>query len=97
MAADLMQSYLASRPESAELYRRARQALAGGGLLRAADRPEEVVRAALDRLPAAALAPRQARVVIDRGYVLAAAGLLAPAHPKVAADLLRHELPEAIS
>jgi hypothetical protein len=36
-------------------------------------------------------------VVIDRGYVLAAAGLLAPAHPKVAADLLRHELPEAIS
>jgi uncharacterized protein (TIGR01319 family) len=71
--------------------------VAGGGLLRAADRPEEVVRAALDRLPAAALAPRQARVVIDRGYVLAAAGLLAPAHPKVAADLLRHELPEAIS
>jgi hypothetical protein len=71
--------------------------VAGGGLLRAADQPEEVVRAALDRLPGAALAPRQARVVIDRGYVLAAAGLLAPAHPKVAADLLRHELPEAIS
>jgi hypothetical protein len=71
--------------------------VAGGGLLRAAGRPEEMVRAALARLPGAALAPRQARVVIDRGYVLAAAGLLAPAHPKVAAELLRHELPEAIS
>ncbi|SDY96715.1 conserved hypothetical protein [Micromonospora pattaloongensis] len=36
--------------------------------------------------------PRRARAVVDTDYVLAAAGLLAEAHPDAAAGLLRHHL-----
>jgi uncharacterized protein (TIGR01319 family) len=71
--------------------------VAGGGILRATAGSEDLVREALERLPGWVLAPRRCRVVVDRRYVLSAAGLLAQTRPRVAAALLRNELPEVIS
>lgn len=71
--------------------------VAGGGILRATAGSEDLVRAALERLPESVLAPRRCRVVVDRRYVLSAAGLLAQTLPRVAEVLLRNELPEVIS
>jgi hypothetical protein len=75
--------------------------VAGGGILRAAAAPQSagatgraLVRQAIDRLPEHVLGPRQCEVIVDRRYVLAAAGLLAQAHPQIAESLLRRELLE---
>jgi uncharacterized protein (TIGR01319 family) len=65
--------------------------VAGGGLLREPG-GERLARRALARLPESALAPRRCRVIVDRRYVLAAAGLLAQAQPQIATALLRREL-----
>jgi len=70
---------------------------AGGGILRAAAEPRALVRESLQRLPAHSLAPRHCGIVVDRHYVLAAAGLLCERHRDVARALLRKELPEVIS
>jgi uncharacterized protein (TIGR01319 family) len=45
-----------------------------------------------DPVPGGWLVPRQPRLVIDRAYVLAAAGLLAGEHPRAAYSLLRRYL-----
>jgi len=70
--------------------------VAGGGILRAATSPEDLVQEALERLPASALAPRRCHVVVDLRCVLSAAGLLSRTHPGVAEVLLRTELSEVI-
>ena len=70
-----------------------RTLVAGGGILR--ETPGDgAVRQALARLPESVLAPRRCRVIVDRRYVLAAAGLLAQAQPQIAETLLRRELRE---
>ena len=70
-----------------------RTLVVSGGLLR--ETPgDRLVRQALARLPETVLAPRRCRVVVDRQYVLAAAGLLAQAQPQIAESLLRRELRE---
>ena len=70
-----------------------RTLVVGGGLLR--ETPgDRLVRQALARLPESVLAPRHCRVIVDRRYVLAAAGLLAQAQPQIAESLLRRELRE---
>jgi uncharacterized protein (TIGR01319 family) len=67
--------------------------VAGGGIVR--ETPgDRIAREALARLPASALGPRRCRVIVDRRYVLAAAGLLAQAQPQIAETLLRRELRE---
>ena len=67
--------------------------VAGGGIVR--ETPGgRLAQEALARLPASALAPRRCRVIVDRRYVLAAAGLLAQAQPQIAETLLRRELRE---
>ena len=79
-----------------------RALVAGGGIMRAAAgqqavaaaTPAGLVRQAIARLPEHVLAPRQCQVVVDRRYVLAAAGLLASAQPQIAESLLRRELVE---
>ncbi|MGV1048410.1 MAG: glutamate mutase L [Solirubrobacterales bacterium] len=40
------------------------------------------------------MAPRRPRLAVDRGYVLAAAGLLASLDPAAAFRLLERELPD---
>ncbi|MGD0084838.1 MAG: glutamate mutase L [Acidimicrobiales bacterium] len=70
--------------------------VAGGGILRAGSDPEDLVQQALQRLPPSSLAPRRCQVVVDRRYVLSAAGLLSRNHPRIAEVLLRKELPEVI-
>ena len=68
-----------------------RTLIASGGILR--ETPgDDLAREALRRLPESALAPRQCRVIVDRRYVLAAAGLLAQEHSQIARSLLRAEL-----
>ncbi len=70
--------------------------IAGGGILR--ETPgDRLAREALARLPESALAPRRCQVIVDRRYVLAAAGLLAQARPQIATTLLRRELREEIA
>jgi uncharacterized protein (TIGR01319 family) len=62
-----------------------------GGVLRHGEPRdvEEVVRSACgEDVPGGWLLPRDPRVVVDRSYVLAAAGLLAPEHPDAALALL---------
>lgn len=71
-----------------------RTLVAGGGIVRASAAGAELAREALGRLPDNVLAPRHCQVIVDRRYVLAAAGLLAKSQPQVAAALLRRELPE---
>jgi uncharacterized protein (TIGR01319 family) len=70
--------------------------VAGGGIVRQTP-GDRLVRQALARLPASALAPRRCRVIVDRRYVLAAAGLLARAQPQIAKALLSRELREEIA
>ena len=49
---------------------------------------EDVLAAALGRREEHSLTPRNPRVLLDRDYILAAAGLLASRHPHAAAALL---------
>jgi uncharacterized protein (TIGR01319 family) len=70
--------------------------VAGGGIVRQTP-GDRLVRQALARLPESALAPRRCRVIVDRRYVLAAAGLLAHAQPQIAETLLRRELREEVA
>jgi uncharacterized protein (TIGR01319 family) len=72
-----------------------RTLVAGGGILRHVP-GDRLVAAALARLPESALAPRRCRVIVDRRYVLGAAGLLAQAQPEIAKTLLRRELREEV-
>ncbi len=71
-----------------------RTLVAGGGILRASATGADLARQALSRLPDSVLAPRRCQIVVDRRYVLAAAGLLAKSQPQIAEALLRRELPE---
>jgi uncharacterized protein (TIGR01319 family) len=64
-----------------------------GGVLAHREDGEEVLRTALERRAARSLSPHGAAVLVDRGYVLAAAGLLATVDPGAALGLLRTELP----
>lgn len=63
-----------------------------GGVFAHRDDGAEILEAALARRAPRSLAPRQARLAVDRGYVLAAAGLLASHDPEVARKLLEREL-----
>lgn len=65
-----------------------------GGVLRhaAIGRAEQVITAALADRAGGWKAPEHPAVVIDRHYVLAAAGLLGFDHPETAAELLAHNL-----
>lgn len=65
-----------------------------GGVLRhaAGDRAEQLLGAALADRAGGWKAPEHASVVVDRHYVLAAAGLLSFDHPETAAQLLRRGL-----
>jgi uncharacterized protein (TIGR01319 family) len=63
-----------------------------GGILAHSTSAHEVVRAALARCDAQALTPKRPRVVIDRSYILAAAGLLATIDPPAALSLLNSQL-----
>ncbi len=88
---------LAGRPalvEQGQNLTGCRTLVAGGGILRAGQAKASLVRQAIARLPEHVLAPRQCRVIVDRRYVLAAAGLLARAQPQIAESLLRRELVE---
>jgi uncharacterized protein (TIGR01319 family) len=70
-----------------------RMLIAGGGILRATP-GSAIARAALGRLGEHVLGPRNCRVIVDRRYVLAAAGLLAQNHLPIAESLLSRELRE---
>jgi uncharacterized protein (TIGR01319 family) len=70
-----------------------RTLIAGGGILRATP-GSAIARTALARLGEHVLAPRNCRVIVDRRYVLAAAGLLARDHLPIAESLLSRELRE---
>ena len=70
-----------------------RTLIAGGGILRAASGPA-IARSALARIGEHVLAPRNCRIIVDRRYVLAAAGLLARDHLPIAECLLSRELRE---
>lgn len=66
--------------------------VAGGGILRESTAAEELATQALRRQGDDVLAPRRCRIVVDRHYILAAAGLLAQKNRAVAAHLLNSEL-----
>jgi hypothetical protein len=69
-----------------------------GGVLRHASEQRSsrvLAPATSDRAGGWAL-PEHARVVVDRDYVLAAAGLLAPDHPRTAARLVMDSLGEHV-
>jgi uncharacterized protein (TIGR01319 family) len=68
-----------------------RMLIAGGGILRATP-GSAIARTALARISDHVLAPRKCRVVVDRRYVLAAAGLLAQSHLPIAESLLGRQL-----
>jgi uncharacterized protein (TIGR01319 family) len=68
------------------------QLIGTGGVLAHGEAGEEVLRTALERRAARSLSPREAEVRVDRGYVLAAAGLLATLDPGAALNLLELEL-----
>lgn len=68
------------------------QLIGTGGVLAHGVAGEEVLRTALERRAARSLSPREADVRVDRGYVLAAAGLLATLDPGAALNLLELEL-----
>ena len=70
-----------------------RMLIAGGGILRATP-GSAIARTALARIPDHVLAPRNCRIVVDRRYVLAAAGLLARSRLPIAESLLGRELRE---
>jgi len=70
-----------------------RMLIAGGGIVRATP-GSAIARTALARISDHVLAPRNCRIVVDRHYVLAAAGLLAHSHLPVAESLVGRELRE---
>ena len=74
--------------------RSVRLVVGSGGVLRhaAAGAVEQVLAPAVGDLAGGWKAPERARVVVDRAYVLAAAGLLAGDHPGAAARLLAAHL-----
>lgn len=63
-----------------------------GGILAHTSRASDIVEAALDRCDAKALTPKNPRVVIDRSYILAAAGLLATIDQRAALSLMNSQL-----
>ena len=63
-----------------------------GGILSHNPRASDIVRVALDRCDAQALIPKNPRVVIDRAYILAAAGLLATIDRAAALSLINSQL-----
>jgi uncharacterized protein (TIGR01319 family) len=63
-----------------------------GGVFAHRDDGAAILEAALVRRAPRSLAPRQARLAVDRGYILAAAGLLASLDPEAARKLLEREL-----
>jgi len=69
--------------------------IGSGGVLRhtAPDRAARILAAPLCDHAGGWPLPRAATVVVDRDYVLAAAGLLAAEHPSAAVPLLRQRLP----
>jgi uncharacterized protein (TIGR01319 family) len=66
--------------------------LGTGGVFANREDGEWLLREALARRAPRSLAPREPALVVDRNYVLAAAGLLATLDPDAAMRLLRHEL-----
>jgi uncharacterized protein (TIGR01319 family) len=72
--------------------REAQLVVGTGGVFAHRDDGAEILEAALARRAPRSLAPREARLAVDRGYVLAAAGLLASLDPEAARKLLAREL-----
>lgn len=66
--------------------------IAGGGILRDSTNAEGLVNQAMDRQDEDVLNPHRCRIVIDRHYILAAAGLLTQNNRAAAAQLLNSEL-----
>lgn len=66
--------------------------LGTGGVFAHGEGGEEVLRAGLDRRSPRSLAPRAPEIALDRGYVLAAAGLLASVDPEAAFKLMQREV-----
>jgi hypothetical protein len=69
--------------------------VASGGVLRhgRAGVAERVFAGSVGEVEGGWQLPRRAEVVVDTDYVLAAAGLLAPAHPQAAAALVSGLVP----
>jgi hypothetical protein len=65
-----------------------------GGILAHNPRASDIVHAALDRCDAQALTPKAPKVIIDRSYILAAAGLLATIDQAAALSLMNSQLQE---
>ncbi len=70
--------------------------LTGGALVRA-EAPERILRDALAAFPPSSLAPRAARVQVDRRYILYAMGLLGGKYPSLARKLLKREFQDGDS
>jgi uncharacterized protein (TIGR01319 family) len=66
--------------------------IGSGGVLRHADDPLPVLAAVVNDHAGGWATPTRATMVVDRHYVMAAAGLLAAEHPSAALQLLRHHL-----
>jgi uncharacterized protein (TIGR01319 family) len=66
-----------------------------GGILAHCSRASDIVRTALERCDTQALTPKNPRVVIDRSYILAAAGLLATIDKGAALSLMNSQLQSA--
>lgn len=72
--------------------REARWILGTGGVFAHRDDGAALLRRALERRPERSLMPVEAEIVLDRNYVLAAAGLLSTEDPAAATRLLAREL-----
>ena len=72
--------------------REVRRAIGTGGVFAHREDGEETLAAALARRAPRSLAPREPLVSVDRGYVLAAAGLLSTLDPDAALTLMEREL-----
>ncbi|HEX5984638.1 MAG TPA: glutamate mutase L [Solirubrobacterales bacterium] len=66
--------------------------LGTGGVFAHRQDGEQILREAIERRAPRSLAPSSPTVLVDRSYVLAAAGLLATLDPRAAMRLLRNEL-----
>ncbi|MDQ7793454.1 MAG: glutamate mutase L [bacterium] len=69
-------------------------AIGTGGAFTRLEGGQEVLRKVLGRPTGLELWPREARAVIDRDYVMAAAGVLARSHPRAAIGLLLNSIGE---